>query len=156
MDSCSQHIEIIVPYVRELLLLINTKTGGRKMDYSKMSDSELARIMVNYIGRVENLQDIIGRYLDGNNTISSLRIQQEYANLKEELRQDAHYIKLKRNYQGSDLYRGAFAPSISEAAACGFCVPVNGKVNFKMYSTVSDVHYKLTKYCSFDEWGTFL
>ena len=130
--------------------------GGRKMDYSKMLDSELARIMVNYIGRVKNLQDIIGRYLDGNNTISSLRIQQEYANLKEELRQDAHDIKLKRNYQGSELYRGAFAPSISEAAASGFCVPVNGRVNFKMYSTVSDALYKLTKYYSFDEWGTFL
>lgn len=155
MDICSQHRESIMPYVKELLL-INTKTGGRKMDYSKMSDSELARIMVNYIGRVKNLQDIIGRYLDGNNTISSLRIQQEYANLKEELRQDAHDIKLKRNYQGSELYRGAFAPSISEAAASGFCVPVNGRVNFKMYSTVSDALYKLTKYYSFDEWGTFL
>ena len=90
------------------------------MNYNGMLDLELAKIMVNYIGRVETLQDIIGRYLEGNNSISSLQIQKEYANLKVELRNDSHYVKLKKNNQGSVLYRGAFVPSIIEAATCGF------------------------------------
>ena len=50
---------------------VKQKVWRRKMDYNKMSDSELARIMVSYIGRVENLQGIVGRYLDGNESISS-------------------------------------------------------------------------------------
>ena len=56
------------------------------MDYNKMSDSELARIMVSYIGRVENLQGIVGRYLDGNESISSEKTRREYAQIKDELR----------------------------------------------------------------------
>ena len=34
------------------------------MEYKYMTDSELASIMVNYINRVEHLQNLIGTYLD--------------------------------------------------------------------------------------------
>ena len=126
------------------------------MDYNYMTDSQLAGIMVSYIGRVDNLQGIIGRYLNGNETISSLKIRKDYSQLKDELREDARRVKLKKNYQGSDLYREAFVPSISEAAACGFCVPTNSKINYRMYSAVEEAHYKLTKYCSLEEWGELI
>lgn len=126
------------------------------MSYNQMTDSQLAEIMVNYIGRVNNLQGIIGRYLEGNDNISALQIRREYAQLKDELREDARLVKLKKNYYGSDLYRGAFVPSISEAAAVGFCVPTSSKIDYKMYGAVEEAHYKLTKYCSFEEWGNLL
>ena len=41
------------------------------MDFKKMTDSELAKVMVNYIGRVEHLQSIISWYLQGNECIST-------------------------------------------------------------------------------------
>lgn len=126
------------------------------MDFKKMTDSELAKVMVNYIGRVGHLQDVIGRYLQGNDCISTSQIKAEYAQLKEELREDAHYLSLKQNSKGSDLYMGAFEPSISEAAAFGFIVPVNTSVNQKMFNAVAEAHYKLTKYHSLEEWGRLL
>ena len=137
-------------------VLSKTKSVEEKMDYNKKTDSELARIMVSYIGRIENLQGIVGRYLEGNASISSLQIRREYAQIKDELREDARLVKLKKNYRGSDLYRGAFVPSISEAAASGFCVPTNGKIDYGMYSAIEEAHYRLTKYCSFEEWGELL
>ena len=126
------------------------------MRYNEMSDSELAEIMVNYIGRVENLQNIIGRYLDGNGSIPSERIKKEYKNLKEELRQDAHEVSLKKNNQGSSLYVGTFVPSIREAATWGFDVHSNNEVNDKMYRAVEEALYKLTKHYSREEWGSFM
>lgn len=126
------------------------------MDYNQMTDAQLARIMVSYIGRISNLQCIIGRYLEGNDNITSLQIRREYAQLKDELCEDARLVKLKKNYQGSDLYRGAFVPSICEAAAFGFGVPTNSKIDYRMHSAVEEAHYKLTKYYSFEEWGALL
>ena len=35
------------------------------MNYKNMSDSELARVMVNYINRVDRLRNLVGRYVDG-------------------------------------------------------------------------------------------
>ena len=64
-------------------ILSKSKSMEGKMDYNKMSDSELARMMVSYIGRVENLQGNVGRYLDGNESISSAQIRREYAQIKD-------------------------------------------------------------------------
>ncbi len=121
-----------------------------------MADSELASIMVNYIGRIENLLDIIGRYLEGNDNISAEKIKRIYAELKEELREDGHYLRLERNRDGSSLYMGAFVPSIREAAASGFNVSTNSTINQRMYSAVEEAHYKLTKYHSLEEWGNLI
>ena len=122
------------------------------MDYRLMADSELANIMVNYIDRIENLLDIIGRY--GN--IAAEKIKRIYADLKEELREDGDYLRLERNRHGSSLYMGAFAPSIREAAAFGFNVSTNSTINRRMYSAVEEAHYKLTKYHSLEEWGNLI
>ena len=50
----------------------------------------------------------------------------------------------------------AFSPSVREAMAEGFTVPVNAAVNFRMFSSVADAHYKLTKYVSLEEWGDLM
>ena len=68
----------------------------------------------------------------------------------------AHYLSLRQNSKGSDLYKGAFEPSIREAAAFGFTVSVNANVNQKMFNAVAEAHYKLTKYYSLEEWGSLL
>lgn len=126
------------------------------MDFKVMKDSELANVMINYIARVENLMDIIGRYLDGKDCISADQIRKEYASLKKELREDAHYLGLQKNNSGSMLYMGEFAPSIIEADRWGFGASVNSAVDQKMYNAVSEAYYKLTKYNSFEEWGSLL
>lgn len=128
------------------------------MNYKSMSDSELAKIMVNYIGRVANLKRLISTYLDSPNRgyVSVNNIKEEYRVLKNELREDAHYLELQRNREGSELYLSAFAPSIREAAAFGFTVPINGAIDYKMFSAVADAHYKLTKYLTLEEWGELM
>ena len=73
--------------------------------------------------------------------------------MKEELREDAHYLSLKQNSKGSDLYMGAFEPSISEASAIGFTVSVNANVNQMKFNAVAEAYCKLTKYYSLEEWG---
>ena len=47
-------------------------------------------------------------------------------------------------------------PSIREAAAFGFDVPINNTINQRMYSAVEEAHYKMTKYYSLEEWGNLI
>lgn len=123
------------------------------MDFKNMTDSELALIMVNYINRIEHLMRMISGYIDRSIIdISIERIKAEYRQLKYELREDAKYLDQIRNKNGSILYKCAFMPSIREANAFGFTVPVNSMVNFNMYSAVEEAHYKLTKYYSLKDW----
>lgn len=128
------------------------------MDYKNMPDSELASIMVNYINQVKHLKEMISHYLNssGHGYIRSDQIKEEYRRLKNELREDADYLYLSRNRNGSILYTSVFAPSIREAAAFGFTVPVNAAVNQQMYSAVEEAHYKLSKYKSLEEWGELM
>lgn len=128
------------------------------MDYKRLSDSELASIMVNYINRVGHLKELIAGYIDNTNhgNIKPDRIKDEYKRLKAEMREDADYLDLVRNQEGSQLYMGYFSPSIREASAWGFTVPVNHRVNYQMYSAVAEAHYKLTKYYSLEQWGSLM
>ena len=125
------------------------------MDYKKMTDGELANIMINQINRVSHLQHMISTYLDKplDCKISSEKIKTEYKTLKNEIKLDASYLDLVKNQKGSNLYMNVFSPSIREAYAEGFDVPVNSKIDFKMFSAVATAHYKLTKYYSLEDWG---
>ena len=128
------------------------------MDFNKMSDYELAEVMVSYINRVEHLLEIINRYLyatDGGN-IEDVRIKTYYKELKNELRCDANNVSLVRNRKDSELYMGAFLHSIREAATFGFTVPSNSVVSQQMYNSVEEARYKLTKYMNLEEWGNLL
>lgn len=127
------------------------------MDFKNMTDSELASIMVNYINRIEHLMRMISGYIDRSIIdISIERIKAEYRQLKYELREDAKYLDQIRNKNGSILYKSAFMPSIREANAFGFTVPVNATVNWQMFSAVEEAHYKLTKYCSLKKWESMI
>lgn len=128
------------------------------MDFKNMSDAELASVMVNYINRVAHLKDLVGRYIDGTDggNMPADRIRDLYKQLKDELREDAKYLDLVRNYNGSTLYMRAFRPSIREAAAFGFTVPVNRAINQQFFGSVADAHYKLTKFYSLEEWGNMM
>ena len=128
------------------------------MEYKYMTDAELASIMVSYITRVDHLRDMIGRYLDraDHGNIRADQIKTAYRELKNELRETADYLWLERNRKGSVLYMSAFSPSVREAMAEGFTVPVNAAVNFRMFSSVADAHYKLTEYVSLEEWGELM
>lgn len=64
--------------------------------------------------------------------------------IKIELCADAKEVSLVRNYGGSEVYMGAFCPSIKEAAACGFTVSSNSRINQRMYNTVSETQYRLS------------
>ena len=124
------------------------------MDYKNMSDSEIANVMVNYINRVAHLKRVISNYIDESDgrSIPAERIKAEYAQLKREIREDADYLNLVRNRDDRPIYMGAFSPSIREAAAFGFTVPINHRVDQGMFNAVAEAHYKLTKYKSLDEW----
>lgn len=128
------------------------------MDYKNMSDAELASVMVNYINRVAHLRDLVSRYIAETNgrNIPADRIKDLYKQLKNELREDAKYLGLVCNYNGSNLYMGAFRPSIRMAATFGFTVPVNRAINQQFFGAVADAHYQLTKIYSLEEWGKLM
>ncbi|MBR5273222.1 MAG: hypothetical protein IKU25_07525 [Clostridia bacterium] len=128
------------------------------MDYKNIPDSELASVMVNYINRIKHLKEMISCYLGRSDRgyVKADQIKAEYKELKIKLRDDADYLSLSRNRNGSILYTNAFAPSIREAAAFGFTVPVNAAVNQQMYSAVEEAHYKLRKYKSLEEWRALI
>lgn len=128
------------------------------MEFKKMPDEELAKIMVNQINRVAHLKDILSLFLEKRDSckVSAESIRELYKDLKNELIKDADYLNLVRNRNGSTLYMSAFSPSIREASAFGFNVPVNSKVDFNMFSAVEEAHYKLTKYKNLEEWGELM
>lgn len=121
------------------------------MNYCKMTDSELASIMVNYILRIQHLCDMIAGYIDKRNDYPE-GIKDTYAQIKKDLREDAHQVGLQCNQRGSEIYMRYFVPSIREAAASGFTVPSNAAINQRMFSAVADAKYKLTKYFTMQEW----
>lgn len=127
------------------------------MDYKNMKDSELASVMVDYINRVEHLQNLIASYLDTSkfNAIFSQQIKDLYKQLKTELCEDAHYLELVQNRSGSVLYKSAFIPSIREAVAFGFTTPVNHKIDQKMFNAVAEAYYRLTACYELNEWEKY-
>lgn len=128
------------------------------MDYKNMPDSELANVMVNYINRIVHLERLISNYMNGldDRNIPAEKIKKEYAQLKIEIRKDANYLNLVRNQDDRPIYMGAFSPSIREAAAFGFTVPINHRVDQGMFNAVAEAHYKLTKYKTLEEWFSLI
>ncbi|MEG2262112.1 MAG: hypothetical protein RSC06_06620 [Clostridia bacterium] len=123
-------------------------------ELKRFSDADLAARMLNYIDRTDTLMKLISDSLEHKSSrIISDRIHYEYRELKEEIKEDAHYCDLVRNKDSrSRVYLHFFIPSIMEASAYGFMSPTNSQINQKFFSCVYDAHYKLTKYYSRDEW----
>ncbi len=119
-----------------------------------MNDKELAIRMIEYIERVQLLMDEIGDYLDRKTLrIDREKVRNEYRNLKEDIKKDAHYVDLVRNKNYKNkIYSNFFTPSIYEASAFGFMVPTNCSIDGKLFSALYEAEYKLTKYYSYEEW----
>ena len=92
------------------------------MELKRMSDKQLAKRIVDNVERIDELERAISQYIHANNRPDELitYIRYEYRQLKEELREDAHYVDLLKNSEGSTLNMAEFSGSISEASAWGF------------------------------------
>lgn len=123
-------------------------------DFKRMADEELVMHIIDYIRRTDKLMQIVSDYMEGKTDRSAADfIHAEYKALKQSIKDDAHYINLSGNRTYIDsLYDSYFAPSISEASAEGFAAPTNSKIDSKMFSSLYDAHYKLTKYYTLKEW----
>lgn len=125
------------------------------MELNRLSDQQIAVRIVGYVERLEALMSDVGSYMQGKKeSYQNERIHDEYKMLKDEIRVDAHYLGLSRNERddASKVYEGFFRPSIMEAAAFGFTVPTNSRIDYKFHSAIEEAHYKLTKYFSLKRW----
>lgn len=123
-------------------------------DLKTMKDKELANRIVGYVDRIQNLIDTVCAILDRKITKFNINnIRADYKSIKEAIKDDAHYVNLARNdVPGNNLYNAFFVPSIAEASAFGFTVSTNCTIDFKLYASLEEARYKLTKYYSYDEW----
>lgn len=123
------------------------------MRYNRINDKELAMLIVEYVDRLEALMSDISTFIyDRQRAKSKDEIQYTYRTIKNEIREIADYVSKNANSDGSSIYIYYFCPSIKEAAAWGFTVPVNARVDQAMHSAVEEAHYKLTKYYSRNKW----
>lgn len=101
-------------------------------DLKRMNDSELANRIVKYIDRIQKLMNDVSSVMNGKgNSIMIDIIHSEYKTVKQEIKEDAHYLDLnvnKRTDMNSALYNGFFEPSIREAAAWGFTSSTNSRI----------------------------
>lgn len=125
-------------------------------ELKRMTDQELAARIADYVERLEKLMDQVSDVLHTKSLVGPYQIEairDEYKRLKEELKEDAHYVDLVRNKKrGNNLYNAIFTPSIQEASAWGFTSSTNSKINQAFYSSVEEAHYKLTKHFSYEKW----
>jgi len=125
-------------------------------ELKKMSEKELARRMIKYIKELIELRDVVADFLDSgiNADFSKIDLMQSmYKRLKEEIKADAHYVKLLQNRnQSYDLYNLFFSPSLVEASAFGFTSPNNSQINRKLYGSIEEALYSMKKYKRLDEW----
>jgi len=83
------------------------------------------------------------------NNESTYLIQERYAQLKDELREEARRCNLSRTYNNaSDFEKHYYIPSIREASAFGLTVKKNAAANQKMASAVATCYYRLNKFYS--------
>lgn len=123
------------------------------MEYNKLSDKELATVVMELINRLSALEQKTGDYLQRHHTsdMDAYLIRQEYAEIKDELKEMAHYARLDRNRNGSELYRSNFVRLIQEASAFGMTVRKGGKIDQKLFSAISTAKYKLSKFVDWKE-----
>ena len=125
------------------------------MRLNELSDIEIAQRMADYIKRVNRLMDKISPYLNSYKRCNEKDlILTEYKLLKDSIREDAHWLSVQRNECEDDsILQNQFRWSIPEAAAFGFTASTNSKIDYKLYDSLAEAEYKLTKFVSLEEWG---
>lgn len=123
-------------------------------DLKNMSDKELAKRIIGYVDRIESLMNTVSDILERKIAHFDInRIRDDYKSIKEAVKNDAHYVSLSRNEnRKNQLYHRFFRPSVAEASAFGFTVPTNSSIDFKLFASLEEARYKLTKYYSYNEW----
>ena len=121
-----------------------------------MSNKELAIRMVNYIERIQGLMDEVNAYICRKDEyVDKDTIRKNYKNIKEDIKRDSHYVNLARNKNcDNKLYSNIFSLSIAEASAWGFSLSTNCSIDFRLFNSLAEAQYKLTKYYSYEKWKT--
>ncbi|MBP3857227.1 MAG: hypothetical protein IK990_16615 [Ruminiclostridium sp.] len=126
------------------------------MELKNFNDKELAERIIVYYDRLTDLKNMIDRYITNSDINLEFKIRREYEALKAEIREDANYLRQKRNRTENKLYSDYFVPSINGAATYGLIEKVNSKINVKMSATVEEALYRLRKLKPIDEWRKIL
>lgn len=119
-------------------------------DLKRMSDSELAQRMFNYITDFEKLQDMLLKYLDGNQKFSA-EIKELYARLKQQFQEEYHYLSMVSNEDmiGISRVHTCYAACIRNVFAQDLKVKANAPAGEKMfnaiYAALIDLNYHLDK-----------
>lgn len=109
-----------------------------------MTDYELAQRIEGYRNRLKQLMVEVSQLLE-DRTGTCEGILSKYKCLKNEVKADAHYVSLIANRKGFAKHYYDISRAIREAAAFGFTAPTNSAINMKLYTSISEAHYKLGK-----------
>lgn len=131
---------------------------SKEKDLKNMTDSELAELMIDLIKRVKLLHQQLIDYFEYGKTSKEISktIRESYRELKSECQEYYHYIHLRRNWNGSELYEAFVSPALSETFVKGFECDKNSKISLALLSSVSDAEFYLTYYKSLEEWEKIL
>ena len=124
-------------------------------ELSTLSDKQVAERMVDFIQRAEALRKQIDAYLyDPRASIDQQAVLDEYACLRDEIREDAQWLRLEQNswFKKENNLRNAYHCRIYETAASGYKQPIRSGVNFKIYEAAEIGVYNLTKPYLLEEW----
>ncbi len=100
-----------------------------------------------FMKRLDYLMRNISDYMETHDSAIGYRISEEYRAMKEEIRDEARYLRCNRN----DISRiskthMAYSKGIMGASAYGFSVRSNGRIDRRMLSAVEEAHYRLNKF----------
>ena len=119
-----------------------------------MNNQEVAKRMYDYIVRINNLMDRLSKVLNNqSNKLEIEFIKEEYKDLKQSIKEDAHYISLSKNkIRDESILQTRFCWAVQEASAWGVKSSTNSKVDRKMWRSLEEARYKLTKSTSEEKW----
>lgn len=144
-----------------LVVRIEEEVSAQRKELKIMNEAELAAYMLSRIEGIEQLMSMMEPILHHEVILSphlEKEIHDRYKELKAAIKQDAHYVSLKKN-QKSDvtmLYEQIVISGIKEADACGFMAPVNAKIDYNYWGSLSEALYRLTKYYTKSDWEKLL
>lgn len=107
------------------------------IELKEMSDTELAKHIINYTDQVIQLMGRVESALKNKPTASeNAAIRTEYKNLKTSIKYDKHYVELTRNKQNESVFYKVISSIIVETAVSAFTAKVNSKVDDNMLTSL--------------------
>ena len=117
-------------------------------DLKKLSVKEIAKRMINYINRIEELENLLCEYLNKMDMEKAEKIKEMYKELKNDINEEYKYLDKTSNDIMNDIsvVHNCYRYAIMEASAKGFSVKTNGIVDQKMLNSVLDASFYLKYY----------